>query len=495
MKKRILIPMFASVLVLVGCSKDFLEAEPTQLVSSEQIQEATEKNPSLQIANIAGLYSTMYLTGTGGTGGHDDFGQKGYDIFSDMLTGDMVLAGYTYGWYQDIVEYLSTTDFTYTDNYQVWRYYYRIIFGANNVIDGFGGTDVVPESEEGQHIVGQAKVMRAYSYFYLLQFLGNGYNPTEPVLPLYTGVATEAAPLSTQQEIYDLVVSDLTQSIDLLEGFTRTAKNQVDVSIAKGLLAYTYAAMGDYEQVKTLTQDVINTGGYTLAGPEEITYNGENLALAGMNDVASPSWMWGVDLTLDIGLDLVSWWGQVDLTTYSYAWAGDPKTMSADLYAQIPEDDVRKGQWVDVYQTGVLYPINKFYHEARQVAGQRNLTTDYVYMRIAEMYFLLAEAAYMTGDEALAQQTLKEVVSLRVPDASYIDALSGQALMDEIYLQMRIEHWGEGKVYLAVKRLEKTVTMPPNHLTFPGLSVSYDSDEMDFEIPLAERQNNPNISF
>jgi hypothetical protein len=40
--------------------------------------------------------------------------------------------------------------------------------------------------------------------------------------------------------------------------------------------------------------------------------------------------MWGVDLT--VANDLVS---QVDRYTYSYAWAGDPKTMDKGLQDQI----------------------------------------------------------------------------------------------------------------------------------------------------------------
>lgn len=114
--------------------------------------------------------------------------------------------------------------------------------------------------------------------------------------------------------------------------------------------------------------------------------------IGGFKDVNTSGWMWGTDITLDNGLDLVSWQGQIDLFTYSYAWAGDPKTIRAGLCAQIPEDDVRKGQFVKAYGDGVLYPINKFYPYAREVAGQRNITTDYVFMRVAEMYLLNAEA-------------------------------------------------------------------------------------------------------
>ena len=115
-------------------------------------------------------------------------------------------------------------------------------------------------------------------------------------------------------------------------------------------------------------------------------------------------------------------------------------------------------------------------------------------MRIAEMYLLNAEASAKTGDEGNAITMLKVLLNERVEDASYVDALSGQALLDEIYLQTRIELWGEGKSYLAMKRNKATITRGPNHLSFPGQSFSYDDDRLTLEIPQLEIQNNPNIN-
>ena len=473
--------------MFTSCSDEFLETEPTQFVSASQIAEYSEKNPGLQAANISGIYSLMYQTGTGGTNlNHDDFGQKGYDIYSDMLSSDMVLAGLTYGWYSGISQMTVTQDFTTTGTYMVWRYYYRIAFSANTVIQGLGGNDAVPETEEGRYFMGQAKAMRGYAYYYLAQFFATEYNPSEPILPIYLDNDTPAQPLSTTQEVYDFIVSDLTDAVELLDGYNRTGKQEVNKYVAEGLLAYAYAAMGNYEEVATLTEDVITNGGFTLMSAEEV--------LGGFNDANTAGWMWGVDLTTDQGLDLVSWWGQVDLFTYSYAWAGDPKTIDAGLYDSISDDDVRKAQFIDEDGDGRLYPTGKFYDPNKVIGGQRNVTTDYVYMRVAEMYLLHAEAAAMTGDEAGAKQALSAVLDMRLDDASYVDGLSGAALQDEIYLQTRIELWGEGKSYLAMKRLKATITRADNHLSFPGESFQYNDPRLSFKIPQSEVQNNPNIN-
>lgn len=509
MKNKIYISLLAGALTLTGCSEEFLETETTQYASGEQIIEGLEKDPSLQAASLRGLYSTMVAMESGGTTGHDDFGHKGYDIYGDMLTGDMVLAAYGYGWYRTIVEYQTTTDFTNQDNYQVWRFYYRLIFGANSIIEDLGGNDAVPEDAVLKANMGQAKAIRGFAYFYLAQYFGSGYKPSEAIVPLYLTSDVEALPLSTTAEVYEVVIGDLEDAVELLADFNRAAKNEINQDVAKGLLAYAYAAMGDYEAAKPLAADLV--ANYDVTGRTEVVFNGDNLAQAGFNDVTDPTWIWGQDITLDLGLDLVSWWGVVDNTTYSYAWAGDPKVINADLYDAIDDSDIRKGQWVHVAfdadgveywnedldgdgeLDGLLYPINKFYHEARVPAGQREVTTDYIYMRSDEFYLLLAESAAKTGDEGTAKSTLKTLLAERVDDPSYVDALSGQALLDEIYLQTRIELWGEGKSYLAMKRNQATVTLPENHLSFPGASYSYDSDEMTFEIPQLEVQNNPFI--
>ena len=188
---------------LIACEKDFLETRPTELVSAEDIQEASVLNPGLQAANVGGIYATMYQAGSGGTSGHDDFGHKGYDIYGDMLSGDMVLGAIIYGWYRSITEFQTTTDFTFTDNYQVWRFYYRVIFAANIVIDGLTSEDQpVPANADGRHYLGQAKAMRAWSYFYLAQyFQENPGNQSEEILPIYTNTQDPNQGLSSASDV------------------------------------------------------------------------------------------------------------------------------------------------------------------------------------------------------------------------------------------------------------------------------------------------------
>lgn len=494
MKRIYILSLIAVLFVgITGCGDDFLEVQPTEFLSAEQVAEAAENNPDVVAGSVAGIYTLMFETGTGGDGGHDDFGQKGYDIFSDFLSSDMALSISTYGWYRRTCELTETVDYTNSTNYMPWRYYYRLIRSANTVIATLGGNDVTPENDENKHLMGQAKALRAYCYFYLTQFYALEYEPSKEILPIYTDPSQPNQAKSTTAEVFALMESDLTDAISLLENFTRTGKHQVNKYVAEGLLAYVYASMGTEKlsEAKSMTEDVINNGGFTLMDSTEVVYTGDP-SIGGFRDVSTPGWIWGVDITLDNGLDLVSWWGQVDVFTYSYQWAGDKKAIDQGLYDAIPADDVRKGQfYADAGSSNYLIPLNKFYPANRTIGAQRNVETDYVYMRVAEMYLLNAEVSAKLGQDEAARASLKEVVSHRMADASYIDGLSGQALQDEIYLQTRIELWGEGKSYLAMKRNKATTVRGSNHLSLQGESIPYNDPRLTFEIPIEEIQNNP----
>lgn len=518
--KYILTLLIAGSAMFAGCKKSFLDAEPSsEFLTPEQLNRAAKQDPNVLNGTVNGLYTAMFTYGIGGTTGHDDFGQKGIDIYSDMLAGDMVLGATIYGWYRDIAHLTATNDFTRNENYIPWRFYYRIIYGANTVIDILGGNDAQLTTAENKYTMGQAKAMRAYAYFYLTQLYSReGYgNGTQKILPIYTTAKETNKPKATAKEVWDLMVADLTQAVNYLNGFRRGAKNEVDQDVAKGLFAYVLAAragatqsQADWTKVEQLTSDIMADYPVTKANEvvAQLDANGNviNKGLAGFNSVTTPSWMWGVDLTLAQGIDLVSFWGQVDLFTYSYAWAGDTKIINSNLYDAIPTGDVRKKQF-DPENGGLepLYgysagdfdymPLNKFYDPGRVDGGQRQVVTDLIYMRADEFYLLNAEANAHLGNESAAKASLEELLDERMDDPTlYLAGLSGQALLDAIYLQTRMELWGEGKSYLAMKRNKATIKEGANHLYFPDQTFPYNDDRLTLEIPQAETINNPNLN-
>lgn len=497
MKK--LIYTVLGLVTLFSCSEDYLETKSSELLSHSDITENSGTRPELLDGFLNGLYTIMYSSGSGGTTGHDDFGQRGYDLFTDLLQGDVVLGGLNYGWYSGISNHSVTTNFRSTRNYTPWRYNYAIIFGANGVIDGFNlSENGYPTGQEEKSKLGQALAMRAYSYYNLVNmFVEDNHVSSAEAIPVYTTISDEAAPKSTVGEVYTLIINDLEKAVELLDGFDRkTKKHKVDQSVALGMLANAYAAVGKNSEAAMAAKKIIDSGKFPLTTKEQAAYDPETQKGGGFNDVTTPSWIWGIDLDVEMGVGLISWWGQVDRFTYSYAWAGDPKVINIDLYNKMPEDDVRRKQFVsrNASEPNKKYPSGKFFAPCRTDACQNTIETDYLYMRVDEMYLLYAETAAKSGNEAGAKDALKSLLAQRVDNPSYVDGLSGQALMDEILLQQRLELWGEGKLYNSMKRNKQTITYGSNHLYFSGQSFQYNDPKLTFEVPLSEVQNNPHIN-
>ena len=482
MKKILTFSILSAVAFnLTACKDDFLNTSPTAVVSTAPAD-----------VRLNGLYLMTYQSGTGGTTGQTDFGQKNVDICTDMLCGDMALLATNYGQYKDVANLKATQQSSNNYNYIPWRYYYRLIYEANKSIAELAS----PKNNSEKYTLAQFRALRGYAYFYLMQIFTTKYEPDSRTnsIPLYTTADITSKPRVKQSEVYAQIISDLEFAVTNLNGFARSKKGMIDKYVAEGLLAYTYAAMGDNQKVAQLAQDIINNSGYPLTSREQTVYDATTKKGGGFNDVETKSWMWGVDLITENDFTLDSWWGMMDVYTYSYAWAGDAKAMDDKLYAQIRTNDIRKKQF-----DGDLLPSNKFFAPDRVIGGQRKVTTDYIYMRVDEFYLLAAEALAKLGQDAQAKTIYKELLKLRYPEATaatdiaYVDALTNAQLQDDIYLNTRIELWGEGKSYLAMKRNQKTVTRGTNHLELKNETFSYDDVKVKFAIPQNETINNLNL--
>ena len=482
MKKILTFSILSAVAFnLTACKDDFLNTSPTAVVSTAPAD-----------VRLNGLYLMTYQSGTGGTTGQTDFGQKNVDICTDMLCGDMALLATNYGQYKDVANLKATQQSSNNYNYIPWRYYYRLIYEANKSIAELAS----PKNNSEKYILAQFRALRGYAYFYLMQIFTTKYEPNSRTnsIPLYTTADIVSKPRVKQSEVYAQIISDLEFAVTNLAGFTRSKKGMIDKYVAEGLLAYTYAAMGNNQKVAELAQDIVNNSGYPLTTREQIFYDTNTKKGGGFNDVETKSWMWGVDLITENSFDLISWWGMIDIYTYSYAWAGDGKAMDDKLYAQIRTNDIRKKQF-----NRDLLPSNKFFSPDRVIGGQRKISTDYIYMRVDEFYLLAAEALAKLEQDAQAKTIYKKLLKLRYPEATattdiaYVDALTNAQLQDDIYLNTRIELWGEGKSYFAMKRNHKTIERGSNHVEEKNTTFSYDNPRLTFAIPQNESINNLNL--
>ena len=499
MKKINYIIVIIASLMFTACSEDFLENRPTSFISNDDLGETALINPSIVEANLRGIYNQMVSAGIGGTSAQEDFGHKSFDMMSDLLSSDLAQVGARYNRFVGFANYVSTQDNTISiPNYTAWRFYYRIINSANLIIAANGGNDIIPESDAVKGVLGQAKTIRAFAYFYLSQYYAIKYDASAEILPLYINAGEPGKAKSTMGDVYTQMIADLNSAISFMNGYARPNKASINQNVAKGILAYVYASMGQSDEnklAKKLADEVINSGEFTMMDAAEVT--------GGFTALSTPGWMWGFDITIANDLGLVSWHGFMDYYSYSYQAVGNFRGIDAGLYAKINANDIRKQQFGDpsgpTFAAGAdpLIPANKFFNLNKVHFGQLPITDDYVYMRVAEMYLLSAEMSAVEGDDAAAKTRLKEVLAKRFSDPSdyaYVDALSGQALVDEVVFNTKIEFIGEGKSYLLMKRRKLSTTRGTNHLNRSGETISYDDPMVTFSIHQREITDNPLIT-
>ncbi len=477
--------LLGGLFLLGSCSEEFLEETPTDALTTERLQEIIDLNPRVAEGTITGLYSFTFQYGSGGTGSHDDFGQKSIDIATDIICGDMAQLSHGYNKFKGASN-LTGTNQTELLTYRAWRYYYQIIRVANDLIASF--KDKMPTKDEAKWNFGQVKAIRAYAYLNLINLYQNPYLEAKDKKALVLQLVNDEKPkgLSTTEEIYKVIVSDLETAVKALDGFQRANKSSINQNVARGLLTYAYLFKGEYAKAEATANAVIASNEFTLMSKDEVVKSG-------FNNINISGWMWAIDLTTSNTASLPTFWGMIDVFTYSYApvtgWA-----INKELYEKIPDTDIRKEQFPPQHKWYPLRPMNKFFHKDRKF-DTKDWTSDEVYMRVAEMYLAKAEAQARQGDEAGAKATLLQLLAQRDTEATNkVNSLSGQALLDEIYFQWRIEMWGEGKAFWAMKRFKKSNTRGSNSFMFPGQSFNYNDPKLVYDIPEVELNSNPEIS-
>ena len=546
-KNNIFILMLMMAFAATSCSESYLDQPP---YGSTLTQAQYELLDNTLEGSVRGIYSMMYAVSD-----HDLFGQRSIDLFTDLLSGDIALTSYTYGWYQ--VDEMGQTA-SYRTGY-VWNYYYSMLRNINKVINianlqsdimkrvaEFGLPNTYNEKNELYYTIldgdtlatyslleadiagyyAQALTMRAYCYSNLINLYANtnaqlrGAWEDEIVCPIYNeNNLEEAQPVATLKVAYQQVESDLTLAISYFDAFadtyTRTTKLSVDGSVARGLLAYSYlnkavaslpSGRTNFEKALKYAKEVIDSQKYKVISNADVL-------TTGFNDLGDNSWMWGQDVTTETAGGLASFFGQVDIHSYSYAWAGDTKAIDENLYKEIPDFDIRK-KWFNDGSKNASFkycPDGKFFSAKNPTSTadadiDREWLSDNVFMRIESMHLIAAEASYRLQDYTGAINYLRGITDQRVDTttaaqtayADYVAGLGNSNLLAQIEYNWRVEMWGEGYALQTFRRLSpETVTeingrkRGGNHAADAGSAMDASASKFTFQIPSSETSYNP----
>ncbi|MCK9305516.1 MAG: RagB/SusD family nutrient uptake outer membrane protein, partial [Bacteroidales bacterium] len=149
---------------------------------------------------------------------------------------------------------------------QFWTYAYTTVYRANNVIENMPDATGVSEAAKAQ-FTGEAKFLRAFVYFYLVNFWGD--------LPLVTSTdyVTNAKLSRTSAEtIYQLIETDLEEAVELLPAaYPTSGRYRANKAVASALLARVYLYQGKWADAETAATAVLeNTADYALVSLTDI---------------------------------------------------------------------------------------------------------------------------------------------------------------------------------------------------------------------------------
>jgi len=456
MKQYIYSSLLIALLAFSSCKKEFLDTYPTTSVAAASALASTQN----AIAALNGIHRVMYTQ-------YDAQGQSGEgacNLFRDYLGEDIVfpLANGSTG-HLTWVQWQNHRNVNASDMRFVYRFYYRLISNANILINGIDG--VQGSATDKRMIKGQALVYRAWSHFQLVQLWGERYkagsNNTQLGVPLLLTNSLEGQPRETVENVYTQINKDLDEAITLLAGYTRTgtaAKSNLDINVARGIKARVALVQENFEVAAT--NAIAARTGYTLMSNADY--------LRGFNDISNAEWIWGSRQISDHNTFFFSYFAYISCNFNSTVLRTQPRAINANLYNALPATDIRKsvfdltGATVPVPPGGARVP----FQNKKFLASSDALSIgDVPYMRAAEMFLIEAEARARQGQTAAAQTALFTLMRNRNPQ--YVQSTNtGQALLNEIYLNRRAELWGEGHRFTDLKRLNLPMSRVdiPNHL-------------------------------
>ncbi len=434
---KYILPVIAGV-AMVSCD-DFLEEKPSTQLESEGIYNSAGSAN----AALAGMYAKL-----------SDYNYVGFNYYHVVSTTSGVGVS------------IKANDVNLTSmsilpsNVNVTNMYigmYEVINVANDIVAGMEHSGIA-NVRERDRIHGEARFVRALTYFNLVRLFGKVSLITEPV----TAYSEAQKPRAEVSEVYDRIVTDLKEAFRLMAEPGEQVPGFPHRYAAEALLAKVYLTMAGndegskyWKEAYDAALDVYNNGGYSLVRPYADLFgsphknNSESIFEVQYSSSVNSGRM--TETTFPSGYPLMS-----NLTTQGKSWG---KTRpSQRIFEMFDADDPRReasfayGQYTDIFETNAKkkkvmlfpttkkdgnkaglaykqgdseYPAWKKYYDPLMTASATN--ANFVFMRYSDVLLILAEAANELNQPDAAQY-LRMVLD-RARDANGNGAIDS----DEVY--------------------------------------------------------------
>ncbi len=492
-----------ALIFATSCSEDFLDTKPEGVISEGDVSASIQKDPSKVQSYVTGAYTNFYNGGEWRTS-HDIYGIQGLRIAMDMMTDDVTLPrnaqwfSFDYQLDNRMANYRRTT--------ATWRELYQVVNDCNTIIELLKPEEGTSLEGDAKKMFGQAYVMRALNYYYLINLWQQPYsvNPDAPGVPLKTEseYRPERVPV---KDVYTQICADLQTGYDLLKGEKMADKGSLSEYSAAFIYANVLMFMEDYKGAASWAE--IAMQGAPLNSAAEM--------LSGFNSLDMSEVLWGYKVDSENTCYYASFFSHID--TYMPGYGGQVgyrKLIASELYDQIADNDIRK-QWFGYVEDYNLFGVDFSYEQGNgwlpylsnkfrdkyltSMGADGPFTSDVIYMRVAEMYYVAAEAYYLDNQPAKAQQVLTDILSTRIP--GYTCTSTGEELYKEICVNKRIDMFEEGSRFFDIKRRNESidralsVNTPVAGLEYVGaVRFSGQENKMIYQIPTVEMENNPEIT-
>jgi hypothetical protein len=382
--------------------------------------------------------------------------------------------------------------------HEFWVSCYPLIYTCNSAIEGISASKSLSPSVKRQ-LLGEAKFMRSFLYFYLFNLYGD--------LPLATSTDLEInrlLPRSDKNSVYKLLIDDLKETQDLLSINYLTATLVPYTGIpervrptkwaATALLARVYLYNKEYANAESTASLVLNnTSQYGLV-PLANVFLKNNLEAIWQLQPGSAGW------------------NTEDARTYNLAAvpaglsSSKPVYLSSYLLSAFETGDARKVNWVASYSSGntVYYYPNK-YKQATQnasITSAAQMTEYRTVLRLAEQYLIRSEARALQNkiEESVADLNVLRARARMAPTANIPNPLpdiptsiSQSQLLNLILQERQVELFTEwGHRWFDLKRTGN-IDIVMNTVT-PQKGGSWQTTDQLYPIPFTEIKLNPSLA-
>jgi hypothetical protein len=292
----------------------------------------------------------------------------------------------------------------------VWIIYYEGISRANKLLDNIDGIDM--DAERRDQIKGEAKFLRAYFYYWLVNIYGDV--PVHLTTPSAEDLQRAATPAA---EIWSsIIIPDLTEAADLLpETFTGKDIGRPTKSSAYAFLAKAYLFTEEWALAENAAMNVVNSGLHSLAPVYK-----DNFSVATKDN---PEVIFAVRHLSDqdpmLGNRLNQWFAPKAHNGYGFdaptqSFVDEFEMTAAGVYDPRLDYTVgREGQeWLD---EGVMfdpewsptgYLQKKYLQPLAEVPKEKKADGQlhYIFLRYSDVLLILAEALNEQGKTGQAEQ-------------------------------------------------------------------------------------------